>query len=350
MWRRLMRFPLARTALVLLGSTYAVTFVAPFVAPYALAFRDSSYAAAPPMTLRFYSSETGFVLRPFVCGLSRQRDQETLRLEYAPDCSQRYPLRLFVHGDEYRMWGLIPSSLHLFGVSAPGRVFVLGTDMLGRDLFSRVLIGGQVSLSVGLVGVAITVVLGALVGLASGYYGGAVDNALQRLIEVLMSFPSVPLWMVLAAALPESWSPLQTYLAVVCILALIGWTSLARQLRGLVLSLRESELVVAAKALGGSEQRILLKHLLPQTFSHIIVVATLAIPGTILAESALSFLGLGLQPPFTSWGVLLQDAQGVENLVAQPWLATPAFFIIWAVLLWNFVGDGLRDAADPHAR
>ena len=331
---------------VILLLLYFVVVSAEFFSWYPIDERHPDYIVAAPQRVRF-RDEGGFSLRPFVYGLQESRHPETRRLTYTEDLAVKYPVRLLVRGFEYKVLGLFPSRLHLFGVDEPGVIFVLGTDSFGRDLFARILGGGRVSLSIGLFGVALSVFIGTIVGIASGYYGGTVDLLMQRVIEIIRTFPDIPLWMVLAAALPPTWPSTSVYFGIVTLLALIGWTGLARQVRGKVLALREHDLTMAAKAIGINDWLIITRHLLPSTLSHIIVVATLAIPGTIIAESALSFLGLGIKPPMTSWGVLLRDAQKVSVLSAQPWLITPVFFIIVSVLCFNFMGDALRSAADP---
>ena len=284
-------------------------------------------------------------------GLEREVDLETLRKIYHEDTSQIFPLKLFVRGNPYQFWNLFETDLHLFGIgNEDGTAFLLGTDRLGRDVLSRVIYGARISLSIGLVGVFLALVLGMALGGASGYYGGSTDNIIQRLIELLRSFPTIPLWMALSAALPPEWPPLRIYFGITVILSLIGWTGLARVVRGKLLSLREEDFATAARLAGASETRVIGRHLLPGFMSHIIVTITLAIPGMILAETALSFLGLGLRPPVTSWGVLLQEAQNVRTVALHPWLMLPVLFVIVAVLAFNFVGDGLRDAADPYSR
>jgi peptide/nickel transport system permease protein len=319
------------------------------LAPYTLDHRQVEYAFAPPQRLHFVSDE-GLHLWPFVYGLKGVRHPETLRKFYIEDQSKKYALRLFVRGETYHFWGLFKTDLHLFGVEPGGSLFLLGTDHLGRDLLSRIIYGSRISLTIGLVGVALSFVFGLVIGVVSGYYGGWIDNVIQRGIEILRSFPSIPLWMALAASLPSSWSPLQVYMGITVVLSFIGWTGLARQVRGKILSLREEDFATAALLAGASKWRIMTRHLLPSFMSHIIVSITLAVPGMILGETSLSFLGLGLRPPVTSWGVLLKEAQNVQAVAFQPWLLTPVIFVIITVLAFNFVGDGLRDAADPYSR
>ena len=279
-----------------------------------------------------------------------RRHPEILRPVYVEDHSRPYSVRLFVRGEPYHLWGLIETDLHLFGVEDGGTLFLLGTDSLGRDLLTRIIYGARISLTVGLLGVTLSFVFGLLIGAVSGYYGGWIDNVIQRLIEVLRSFPSIPLWMALSASLPSTWSPLQVYFGITVVLSFLGWTGLARVVRGKILALREEDYATAAALAGASRTRIMIRHLLPGFTSHIVVSLTLTLPNMILGETSLSFLGLGLRPPITSWGVLLKEAQSVQAVAMQPWLLTPAAFVIIAVLAFNFVGDGLRDAADPYAR
>ncbi|MAX25232.1 MAG: peptide ABC transporter permease [Phycisphaeraceae bacterium] len=328
---------------------YLMGMFCEFLAPYPLETRDVTYAYAPPQRIRFVA-EDGFHLRPFVYPIKSMRDPVTLQRVYVEDRSRILPLRFFMQADPYHFWNLIPMNRHLVGVEEGGTFFLLGTDSLGRDLFSRILYGARISLTIGLIGVTMSFVLGLIIGAISGYYGGWIDNAIQRVIEIIRSFPAIPLWMALAAALPATWSPLQVYFGITIVLSFIGWTGLARQVRGKILSLREEDYATAAKLCGTSEWRIMTKHLLPAFMSHIVVSLSLAVPGMILGETALSFLGLGLRPPITSWGVLLKEAQNIQSVALHPWLLTPVVFVIIAVLSFNFVGDGLRDAADPYSR
>jgi peptide/nickel transport system permease protein len=349
-WRRFLRSRLAVGGSIVLIVLYLTVVVATeFVAPYDFSAKDEDYIFRPPQVPRFVDQQGRFHLRPFVYGMETTLDTETFTYVHKPVYSEIYPIGFFVRGHPYKMWGLIPGDIHLFGVSEPGTLFIFGADSMGRDLFSRVLYGGRVSLTLGFVGVTLMILLGSALGTASGYFGGMVDTIMQRIIEFLMSFPTIPLWAALAAALPPDWSSIKRYFAISVILSLIGWTGLARQVRAKVLSYREMDYTVAARAVGGSDWRIVFVHMLPNALSHIIVVATLRIPGMILAETSLSFLGLGILPPMTSWGALLRDAQYVSVILQHPWLLIPGFFVIVAVLCYNFVGDGLRDAVDPFA-
>ena len=327
---------------------YLTALFCEFIAPYPLDHRDVTYSYAPPQRVRLFDKSG--LHRPFVYPLVGWRESESLRKMYVEEKSRRLPIKLFVRGVPYRMWGLFETDIHLFGVEEGGTVFLLGTDRLGRDMLSRIIYGARISLTIGLIGVALSFVLGLIIGSISGFYGGWIDHFIQRGIEILRSFPPIPLWMALSAALPETWSPIQIYLAITVVLSLINWTGLARVVRGKILSLREEDFAMAAILSGASEWRVMTRHLLPSFLSHIIVSLTLAIPRMILGETGLSFLGLGLRPPITSWGVLLKEAQNVQALALHPWLLTPVLFVIITVLSFNFVGDGMRDAADPYSR
>ncbi|HLV37072.1 MAG TPA: ABC transporter permease [Spirillospora sp.] len=352
MWRKFARNRMAVASGVVLILLYIITIFAGFFAPYNAATARSAYSFGPPQTIRFYDEETGqFFLRPFVYRMKGERNMQTFQLEYQEDRSIRDHLHLFVRGDSYRLFGLIESDLHLFGTVDEGsQIYLLGADQRGRDLFSRILYGGQVSLSVGIIGVLITVALGSTIGTLSGYLGGTFDNVVQRLIETLRSFPQLPMWMALSAAIPPQWPPEWVYAGIVVVLAFINWTGLAREVRGLVLSLRQRDFIAAAEAAGASTPRIVRKHMIPNMASHIIVTATLAIPGTILGESALSFLGIGVRPPMVSWGLLLNEAIRIQVIALHPWTLYPGLFILITVIAYNFLGDGLRDMVDPFSR
>ena len=349
MWRRFLRNRLAVTGTIMLILLYLLALLADFASPYSYLTKSQDHVLLSPQWPRFVDAEGRFHLRPFVYGIETVLDTYNLRYIHKPDPTQIYPIGLFVRGPSYKLFGFIPSNVHLFGVQEPGTCHIFGTDRLGQDLWARTLHGGRVSLTIGLVGVALTIFLGSALGTASGYYGGVTDTLMQRGIEILASFPQIPLWAAFAAAVPPEWSTTRRYFALSVILSLVNWTGLARQVRSKVLAYREMDYTSAARAVGASDRRIILIHMLPNALSHIIVVATLSIPGMILAETSLSFLGLGIQPPMVSWGVLLQDATNVTVIVLNPWLLIPGMFVIIAVLAFNFVGDGLRDAADPFA-
>jgi peptide/nickel transport system permease protein len=349
MKRRFLRSRLAVAGTIMLALLYVLALFADFAAPYSYLTKSQDYVLLAPQLPRFVDAEGRFHVRPFVYGIETVLDTYNLRYVHKPDPTQIYPIEFFVRGPSYKLFGLISTDLHLFGVQEPGTCYILGTDRLGQDLWARTLHGSRVSLTIGLVGVALTIVFGSSLGTASGFYGGLTDTLMQRGIEILMSFPQIPLWAAFAAAVPPEWSTMKRYFALSVILSLVNWTGLARQVRAKVLSYREMDYAVAAKLSGASDWRIIMAHLMPNALSHIIVVATLSIPGMILAETSLSFLGLGIQPPMVSWGVLLQDATNVTVIVMHPWLLIPGIFVVVSVLAFNFVGDGLRDAADPFA-
>ncbi|MEA3345001.1 MAG: ABC transporter permease [Chloroflexota bacterium] len=348
-WRKFKRNRLTRIGMAILIVMYTSAIFADFLAPYGLLTIHDVYPLAPPQLPHILDAEGSFH-RPFAYAMQREVDPDTFGSIYKPRKEERFPIRFLVHGDEYQFWGLFSTDIHLFGVKEPAKLFLFGTDKNGRDLFSRVLYGARVSLSIGLIGVFLSLTLGSLLGVASGFFGGVVDNITQRAVEVLQSFPRIPLWLAVAAAVPAEWSSIKTYFAVSVVLSLIGWAGLCRQVRGKVLALREENYVLAARAAGSRDFRIIVQHLFPNTLSHVLVVATLSIPWMILGETSLSFLGLGIQPPMTSWGVLLKQAQHTRVLLDSPWIVIPALFVIITVLAFNFVGDGLRDAADPYAR
>jgi peptide/nickel transport system permease protein len=344
---KFLRHRVAVFALGVLILFYLVVIFAEFVAPYTPTRYDTDYMYMPPQPIRFFD-EGRFQLRPFVYGMTAELNPATFRTTYEVDTSQKYPIYFFTQGEPYKLWGIFEGNIRLFGVEE-GTVFLFGTDKMGRDLLSLIIFGGRISLSVGLLGIAISFVIGIFFGGISGYFGGVPDLIIQRSIEFIRSVPTLPLWMALSVALPPTWSVVQTYFGIVVILSLVGWTDLARVVRGKFMSLREEEYVMAAQLNGSNESRIIFKHMLPSFTSHIIASLTLSVPGMILGETALSFIGLGLQAPAISWGVLLKDAQRITVLATSPWLLIPGLFVIIAILCFNFVGDGLRDAADPHA-
>jgi peptide/nickel transport system permease protein len=347
MWWRFRKHKAALIGVAVLAVFYVAGALAGFLSPYDASNR-SDFEYSPPQKV-YFLDDGQFSLRPFVYELEPERDPETLQKIYQENKSTRYPVRLFVHRHEYKFLGLIRTDLHLFGVDG-ATIHLLGTDKLGRDVFSRVLHGSTVSLTVGLLGVAFSFILGCVLGGVSGYYGGGIDVIVQRVIEFLRSIPTVPLWMALSTALPVHWPPLRVYFGITLILSLVGWSGLARVVRGKLLQLKEEDYIMAARITGTSDGRIIFRHLLPGFLSYLIVELTLAVPRMILGETALSFLGLGLRPPVVSWGVLLQQAQNIRTVALAPWLLLPGVLVIVVVLCFNFIGDGLRDAADPYAR
>ncbi|WP_247900810.1 ABC transporter permease [Paenibacillus pabuli] len=349
-YQKFKKHKLARISMYLLGAFYIIALFAQFIAPYGLQSYDSKYVNAPPMGLRFVDADGKFHIKPFVYELKSERDPETLRKMFVPDTEKKHFFKFFVKGEEYKFLGLIPMSTHLFAVDEPGRIFLLGTDGMGRDLFSRIVLGSQISLSIPLVGVGISFILGLIIGGISGYFGGWIDSMIQRIIEIIRSFPTLPLWMALSAAIPPRIPVVTMYLYIVIIFAFIGWTDLARVVRGKFISLKNEDYVIAAKIAGVGDAKIIVKHLLPGFMSYLVVATTLAIPSMILGETAMSFLGLGVRSPATSWGVLLQEAQKIENVALYPWKLIPLAFVILTVLTYNFIGDGLRDAADPYKK
>ncbi len=349
MWWKFRKHRLALVGTAVLGVFLFIALFAEFLAPYATGNRSPEYLYGPPQTLHFVNADGKFQWRPFTNALTLAMNPKTFLLEIKEDTDTPWPVYFFVKGDPYTLWGFIKSDLHLFGV-AEGHLHLLGTDQLGRDLLSRLLFATRTSLTIGVVGLAISFFLGLIIGGVSGFFGGGVDDAIQRFIEFIRSIPTLPLWMALAASLPRDWSPQRVYFTITILLGLLGWTHLARRVRGKLLSLREEDFVVAARIAGSSDTRIIARHMLPSFLSYIIVDLSISFPYMILAETSLSFIGLGLRSPVISWGVLLQDAQNIQSIALYPWLFTPVAFVILAVMAFSFVGDGARDAADPYSR
>lgn len=348
-WWRFRRHRLAVASGILVILFYLIAAFADFLAyadPHA---SDSRRSYIPPQMIRLWDEDGSF--RPHVLGLRGQRDMQTFQLVYRPDPGRKLDVVFFAHGYEYRLFGLFPTDRHLLGLRDAGPadgIFLLGTDVQGRDLWSRLMVATRVSLTIGLVGVTISLFLGVLLGGISAIHGGWIDLVIQRLIEVIRSLPTIPLWMGLAAALPTSWSVTQIYFAITILIAFLAWTDLARVVRGKFLSLKSEDFVLAAELAGAGQLRIIFKHMLPSFASHVIAATTLALPAMIISETSLSFLGLGLRPPAISWGILLQDAQNIQTLALAPWLLAAAVPVILVILAFNFLGDGLRDAADPY--
>lgn len=322
---------------------------AEFFSPTDLSQIDLKASFIPPQKIRFIDEEGNFHLRPFTYNQTLTLDPETYEPIWDIDTTKRYPIRLFVKGWEYKLFGIIPARLHLFGVEEGGTIYLLGTDKFGRDMWGRSCMAGRISLSLSIFAVMVSVSFGAIMGIISGYYRGKVDWIVQRVLEFFVSFPPLPLWMALAAVIPPTMDSFAVFLIMVFIFALLGWTMVAREVRGKVMAFGETDFVLAAKEMGASDRRIIFRHLLPNTFSHIIVVLTLTIPQVVLAEAFLSFLGIGIQEPLVSWGFLMKNAQNLETLGTHLWILIPSVFIIFAVLGFNFLGDGLRDAADPYS-
>jgi peptide/nickel transport system permease protein len=349
MWWKFKKHRLALIGTVLLAIFVFIALFAEFLSPYTPGSRTPNYLFGRPQTLHFVDAEGKFHLRPFTYSLKAAMDPQTFLLSVVEDTNQPWPVYFFVKGDPYKMWGIIESDLHLFGVKE-GHLHLLGTDQLGRDILSRLFHATRTSLTIGVVGLFISFFLGLIIGGISGFFGGTVDDVIQRFIEFIRSIPTLPLWMALAAALPREWSPQRVYFTITILLGLLGWTHLARRVRGKLLSLREEDFVVAARIAGSSDARIIARHLLPSFLSYIIVDLSISFPYMILAETSLSFIGLGLRAPVISWGVLLQDAQNIQAIALYPWLFTPVAFVIVSVMAFSFVGDGMRDAADPYSR
>lgn len=346
MWWKFKKHKLANLGGVLVLFFYMLAIFSEFFAPVKFTTYNDQYVYAPPQMIHFFHDGK---LIPHVYGYKFERDPISYKKTWTIDESVIIPLRFFNHGDPYKLWGLIPSDIHLIGpVNAEDPFYLLGSDKSGRDVFSRIIYSARVSLTVGLVGVAISFTIGILVGGISGLVGGTLDNLIQRLIEILMSIPTLPVWLALAAMVPLSWSALRVYFMITVILSVVGWMGLARVVRSKFLALREEDFIMSAQLDGVPRGRMITKHMLPSFLSHIIASITLSIPGMILGETALSFLGLGLRPPVVSWGVMLQDTQKVAVMAIYPWLLFPALAVVIVVMALNFLGDGLRDAADPY--
>jgi peptide/nickel transport system permease protein len=348
-WRRFRKSkPAILGGLIVVMLTLLAIF-ADFFAPYPLTETNARNAFIPPTRIHFVDAEGNFHWRPFVYAQEVTLDPKTFVPEWTEITDERYLIHFFVEGWEYKFLGIIPMNIHLFGVDEGVDIFLMGTDKLGADLWGRSVEAGRISLSMSIFGTVISVLIGAIVGVVSGYYGGWFDIVTQRFVEFMSAFPQLALWLSLAAIVPRTWDSFRIFIIMSFIFALLSWTTLSREVRGKTLALRETDFVMAAKEMGASDSRIMFLHLLPNTFSHIIVILTLTIPGIILAEAFLSFLGIGIQRPLISWGLLMQDAQNLRTLGETPWIMAPALFIILAVLGFNLLGDGLRDAADPYS-
>ncbi|MFU0504836.1 ABC transporter permease [Pseudaminobacter sp. NGMCC 1.201702] len=346
MWWKFKQHRLAVASGIFLAVLYFMILICEFLAPYNLHTRNVDFIYSPPQ--RVHLLHEGRFVGPFVYGRNMTLDMDTLKREYSDDRSDVQPIRFFCRGDTYKFWGLIEGDRHLVCPAVDGQLFLLGTDRLGRDVLSRIIYGARISLTIGLVGIGFSFILGIIIGGLAGYHGGTFDLVVQRIIEVLQSIPSIPLWLALAAIMPITWSPILIYFGITVILGLLDWTGLARAVRSKLLALREEDYVLAAQLMGAKSSRIIGRHLIPGFMSHLIASATISIPGMILGETALSFLGLGLRPPITSWGILLTEARGVSVIAFYPWLLLPMVPVILVILAFNFLGDGLRDAADPY--
>lgn len=353
MWWKFRKHKMAVIGGIFVILLYLAALLAEFVAPYDPFVFNAKFTYAPPQRIHLFDGQ-GKLHWPFTYEIVKKRDPNTFQSIYTEQTDgPRHALRFFARGAPYKMWGLFTSDRHLFGIenaNGKGTFFLWGTDRQGRDLFSRIVHGTRVSLSVSLIGTGLSLVFGVLFGGISGFFGGWIDMLIQRIIDFLNSIPTLPLWMGLAAAIPLRWDPLTVYYLITIILSLLSWTGMARVVRGRFLAMREEDFVLAAKLLGASDLRVILRHMAPSFLSHIIAVASLTIPALILSETSLSFIGLGLRPPVVSWGVLLQDAQNVQAIAMSPWLLIPAIVLIVTVVAFNFFGDGLRDAADPYSR
>jgi peptide/nickel transport system permease protein len=346
MFWKFKRHRLALYSGIFLAVMYSMILICEFLAPYDLHDRNVDFIHAPPQQVHLFHD--GKFVGPFVYGRDRRLDMDALRRVYTDNHDKVQPIRFLCRGDAYQFWGIWQGDVHLFCPAKDGQLFLLGTDRLGRDMLSRIIYGARISLTIGLIGISVSFILGILIGGLAGYHGGWFDLVVQRIIEVLQSLPSIPLWMALAAIMPVTWSPIIIYFGITFILGMLDWTGLARAVRSKLLSLREEEYVLAAQLMGAKSGRVIYHHLIPGFMSHLIATATLSIPGMILGETALSFLGLGLRQPITSWGILLTEAKNVSVVALYPWLLFPMVPVILVILAFSFLGDGLRDAADPY--
>ena len=348
-WRKFTKSKAAIFGALIVLSLGTMALFAEFFAPYPLRELSLDNTFIPPQRVRFIDAEGNFHWRPFTYNYALEINPQTFELIWTLDETKTYPIKFFVEGWEWKVFGIFPTNRHLFGVEEGGTIYLMGTDKMGRDLWGKSCEAGRISLTMSIFGTLISVAIGSVVGVTSGYYGGMIDGVMQRFVEFVNAFPQLPLWMSLAAVIPSTWDSFRVFLVMSSLFALLTWTVLAREVRGKVLAYRETDFVLAAKEMGASDARIIFKHLYPNTISHVIVVFTLTIPGIILAEAFLSFLGIGIQEPLTSWGLLMRHAQNLQSLGQYPWMLSPVIFIIGAVLGFNFLGDGLRDAADPYS-
>ncbi len=349
-WRRFRRSKVSIVGGFMVLALVFLAIFADFFSPTTLYGIDLKASFIPPQQIHFFNDANGkFHLGPYVYNMVYTLDPKTFQVMWVEDTKKAYDIHFFVKGSEYELLGFIPSNLHLFGVEDGGAIHILGTDKFGRDLWGKASEAGRISLTMSLFGTIISIIIGSVLGVASGYYGGWIDNVLQRFTEFITAFPQLPLWMALAALIPKTADSFSVFIVMACIFALLSWTTLAREVRGKVLSLRESDFIMAAKEMGASDSRIIFRHLYPNVLSHVIVILTLTVPGIILAESFLSFLGIGITEPLISWGLMMRNTQDIQTLGQNSWILAPIAFMVIAVLGFNFLGDGLRDAADPYA-
>jgi peptide/nickel transport system permease protein len=348
-WRRFRRSTASIVGALMVLTLMMLAIFADFFCPTSISEINLKASFIPPQTVHFIDKDGNFSPVPFVYNLAYTLNPKTFQVMWAEDDSKPYYIKWFVQGAEYKILGLFTSNLHLYGVEEGGSIYILGTDKMGRDLWGKACEAGRISLTMSLFGTLISIALGSVLGVASGYYGGLIDNILQRFTEFVAAFPNLPLWMALAALVPKTADSFTVFVAMSFIFAMLSWTVLAREVRGKVLSLRETDFILAAKEMGASDARIIFRHLYPNTLSHVIVILTLTIPGVILAESFLSFLGIGITEPLISWGLLMRNTGDIQSLGQNQWILSPIAFIVTAVLGFNFLGDGLRDAADPYA-